>query len=195
MYNSSYDFLSNISEIMQDNSSKIVLINFLNKINEFQLKDIKYNGIEKFQSIVEYDFYLINLIGITNSNEKKEMFIKIIKKGKIKESLFCICDLIYEKFFNNNAKEILEKKRKITIIEEENIKHLNKVFVNIFGENLNQENINIEINFIEISKIIEHLKNKKINKKGWEEYIGINLNDIIIIGVKNKYWFIGNNLV
>lgn len=159
---------------------------FINKCLNLDLKEIRFNEIERFQSIVEYDFYLINLIGITSANIKKDIFIKIIKKGKIKESLFCICDLAYEKYFNS-TKEILKKPKKVTIIEEENIKFENKVFLNLFEENFNHREVNIEINFVEISKILEQTKNKNLLKKGWEKYIEINPKDIIIVGVKNKY--------
>ncbi len=159
---------------------------FINKCLNLDLKEIRFNEIERFQSIVEYDFYLINLIGITSTNIKKDIFIKIIKKGKIKESLFCICDLAYEKYFNS-TKEILKKPKKVTIIEEENIKFENKVFLNLFEENFNHREVNIEINFVEISKILEQTKNKNLLKKGWEKYIEINPKDIIIVGVKNKY--------
>ena len=57
---------------------------------------------------------------------------------------------------------------------------------------MRQEKTRIEINFIEISKIIDYVKNKK---KGWKKCIAVNPMDIIIVGVKNKYWFIKNNLL
>ncbi len=170
---------------MKNNDEKKFLIKFFNRINKFELKDISYKGIERFQSIVEYDFYVINLVGTTTLNEKKYIFIKIIKKGKIKESLFCICDLIYEKYFNNNTKEaIMNKPKRVTIIEKENSESMNKVFLKFLVDNLSQKEVNIEINFIEISKILEQTKNQNLLKKGWEKYIEINPKDIIIVGVK-----------
>lgn len=166
------------------------MINFLNEVTELKLKDIIFDDIEKFQAIIEYDFYLINLIGITTTDSKEKIFIKIIKKGKIKESLFCICDLAYEKYFNHDghSKEDFKKPKKISILEEkENVKHINKVSVNLFENNLNQEKANIKIYFVEISKIIEQSKSIKINWKGWNRYIDINPKDILIVGVKNKH--------
>lgn len=71
---------------------------------------------------------------------------------------------------------------KINIIEYK--QNSNKVFVNLFEENLNQEKINMEIYFIEISKLMEQYKN---NLKGWKKYIELNQNDILVIGIKNKY--------
>lgn len=161
---------------------------FLSEIIQIDLKDIIFKGIEKFNSIVEYDFYLAHIIGIAPDNSRQEIFIKRIKKGKIKESLFCICDLFYEKYLNENnyLKENLKKSRKITILEnkEENLNQESKVLVNLFEDDLIQEKVNIEISFIEISKIIEQYKNKL---KGWKKYIEIYQNDILIVGVKNKH--------
>lgn len=71
---------------------------------------------------------------------------------------------------------------KINIIEYK--QNSNKVFVNLFEENLNQEKINMEIYFIEISKLMKQYKN---NLKGWKKYIELNQNDILVIGIKNKY--------
>ena len=185
--NSSYDLSMNIIKTLQDNDIKNILIKFINKVTDLELKDIIFSGIERFKSIVEYDFYIINLVGIIGKNKTKNMFIKIIKKGKIKESLFCICDLAYEKYFNvyKAPKEKVIKSKKITIFEDESTKHFNKVVVNLVEPNLNKKKLNIEIYFIEISKILEQTNN--IKKKGWEKYIDINPMDIIIVGVKNKY--------
>ena len=160
---------------------------FLSRIIQIDLKDIIFTGIEKFKTIVEYDFYLVHFIGITTKNLKQQIFIKSIKKGKIKESLFCICDLFYEKYLsqNNYLEKNFKKPKKITILEnKENSEQENKVLVNLFEENLNQEKISIEIYFIEISKLMEQYKNKW---KGWKKYIDLNQNDILVVGIKNKH--------
>ncbi len=163
------------------------MLNFLNELTGLNLKDIAFEKIEKLQGIAEYDFYLINLIGLTDNGLKEKIFIKTIKKGKIKESLFCICDLAYEKYFNNNySKEKLNKQKKISILEEnENIKHINKVSVKLFEDNFNKEKANLKIYFVEISKIMEQCKNSKNNWKGMKRYIEINPKNIIIVGVEN----------
>ncbi len=160
---------------------------FLSKIIQIDLKDIIFKGVEKFQSIVEYDFYLVEFVGISSTNFEQEIFIKKIKKGKIKESLFCICDLFYEKYLgdNNYLEKNLKKPKKITILENrESLDQDSRIFVNLFKDDLNQDKLNIEIYFIEISKLIEQNKNKL---KGWKKYIDLNQNDILVIGVKNKH--------
>ena len=51
------------------------------------IRMIYIQKIEKYKGISEYEFYLLNLIGITKSGEKQSIFIKSIKQGKIKESI------------------------------------------------------------------------------------------------------------
>lgn len=109
------------------------------------------------------------------------MFIKNIKQGKIKESLFCICDLAYEKYFTKKEQmSTTNKPRKISIVEKkENVKYINKVSVNLFEENLSKIKANIEIYFVEMSKIIEENQFKRKEKS-----IEIKPKDIIIIGME-----------
>ena len=149
---------------------------------QVDLEDICFKDIEVLQNIAEYEFYLINLEGKTN-NIKQELFIKIIKKGKIKESLFCICDLAYENYFSNiSSKEKIKGSQRITILEEkETIKDVNKVSVNLFEDVFTQKKYSIEINFTPISSIIE----KKL-WKGWNKYIDLNYEDILILGRKDS---------
>ncbi len=152
---------------------------------QIQLVDVIYNGIERLKGIAEYKFYLFKIVGITENNERKNIFIKVIQKGKIKESLFCICDLVYEEYYNN-TKDDIEKPKRITILEsKENTKYIKKVSVNLFEDTIKKEKfkVNLDINFVEISKLI---KQNKI-RKGWEKYIDINHENILLVGLENKY--------
>lgn len=176
--------------ILQNNDARNIMINFLNEITGLNLKEITFNSIEKFQDIVEYDFYLVNLIGVSKNGLEEPIFIKNIRKGKIKESLFCICDLAYEKYFqdDNDSKDNFKKRKKISILEEkENVNYINKISVKLFEDNFSKEKANLKIYFAEISKMIEQSENKKITWKGMKKYIELNPKDIIIVGVENKH--------
>ena len=185
--NSSYEFINVFLAILQHDEARKIVLHFLNKITGLKLKEITFQSIEKFQGIIEYDFYLINLIGRTENGLDEPIFIKTIQKGKIKESLFCICDLAYEKYFNQ-SKEKYNGLKKISIFEEkENMKYINQVSVKLFENNFNREKANLKIYFVEISKMIEQNANKKITWKGMERYIELNPKDIIIVGVENNH--------
>ena len=156
---------------MQNNDKQKIITNILNKTLGLDLEQVKFKNIEKYTGISEYDFYLINLIGITKKGKEKEIFIKSIK---IKESLFCICDLTYEKYYEEKSKKL----KKISIIEtNENLKNISKVSVKLFEDNLNFERANIEIYFIEMSEFLKNIKERIEN-------IEISPKDIIIIGVE-----------
>ena len=149
------------------------MIKYLNKIINTNLEKLVFETIEKYPGVSEYEFYLINFNGINKNGEKQRIFIRIIKQGKIKESLFCICDLAYEKY--------LKKLKKISISEtNEKSKNINKVSVKLFEDDLERVKANMEIYFIEMSKIFSK---QKIRER--IENIEIDQNDIIIIGVEN----------
>ena len=149
------------------------MIKYLNQIININLEKLEFENIEQYHGVSEYKFYLINFNGINKNGEKQRIFIRIIKQGKIKESLFCICDLAYEKY--------LKKIKKISISEtNEKSKNINKVSVKLFEDDLNRVKANMEIYFIEMSKIFSK---QKIRER--IENIEIDQNDIIIIGVEN----------
>lgn len=181
MIDSSYNNLKSFISTIEQKETKKSLIGFLNKIAGINLYDICFDNIEILQSIAEYEFYLVDLIGVDYSNEKKDIFLKIIKKGKIKESLFCICDLLYEKYLRKTEKDNeLKQQKKITILEEkERYQKLKKVSVNFIKNSIDKRNTKVEIYFVDIEKIIE--KNK--NKKGWEKYLETNRKNILILGI------------
>ena len=180
---SSYDNTTNIIKMLKNNTTKKIIISFLNEVTNLELKDVIFDGIEKFKTIVEYNFYIINLIGITKYNKKKKIFLKSIKKGKIKESLFCICDLAYEKCFDNkNSKENIKDIKRITILEEkEKKKNIHKVSVNLFQNNSKERQEYIEIYFIEINQFLKINQNKERKEKSIE----MNVKDILILGIKS----------
>jgi hypothetical protein len=159
------------------NDDDKIIIKLIQEITKIELEQIHFEKIEKYQGISEYDFYLIKLKGITKEGEMKNILLKSIKPGKIKESLFCICDLAYEKNLNNKAKKI----KKISITEErESLKNINIVSVKLFEEDLNIVKSSIKIYFIEMSVII---KNKILKERMGK--VEINPKDIMIIGVEN----------
>lgn len=132
---------------------------------------------------------------MTENGLNEPIFIKTIQKGKIKESLFCICDLAYEKYFNHSGDKVKSLK-KISIFEEkQDVKYRNEVSVKLFEDNFSKEKANLKIYFVEISKMIEQSENKKITWKGMERYIELNPKDIIIVGVENNHWFMTKNLL
>ncbi len=164
---------------MQNDDEKENLICLLNDYTEENIKEIYFDNIIYFKNIEEYCFYIINFIAINGNNQKMNIFLKEVKKGKIKESVFCICDEFYTRYCKNtNTKNILELQKKIKIIEErKTAREINKVSIHFFDENRYSSKAKLEISFVDISKII---KNKK---KGWVKYLETSQDTILLIGV------------
>ena len=78
-------------------------------------------------------------------------------------------------------KNIQEDSRKYLLENRSNKKNISEVYVKLFEDNLKKIKVNIEIYFIEMSKIIN-----KDNKKGRIKNIEIEPNDIIILGTEHK---------
>ncbi len=69
---------------MQNNDKQKIITNILNETLNLKLEKINFEKIEKYKGISEYEFYLLNLIGITKSGKKTINFYKKYKTGKNK---------------------------------------------------------------------------------------------------------------
>ena len=179
----SYENSELLQNIIKDEKNKKIVIELLEIIIKKEIEDIEYKKVEKFQTISEYDFSLIKVIGKFKNEEKNEIYLRLIKGGKIKETVFCYWSLIYEEYI----KKIAEPKKipkKVTIAEKGNEeKYQNKIFLSLEQEAKNE--YNLEINFIEIWKFINEHKNKKNELEKWCEFIDETKESILFVGLKN----------
>ena len=160
----------NDSIILSENNIKKII----EKIFKKEIIEIKIQGIEHFESIIEYNFSLIKAKIVYIDNTKEELYLRIIKGGKIKESIFCFWSFLYEeyqektKFKNDN----IVQKAIITQFESE--KNISSLLLTIDSK----LNYCAEINLVELKKYFD--------KERWEEDLEISFNDILFIGIK-KY--------
>ena len=160
----------NDSIILSENNIKKII----EKIFKKEIIEIKIQGIEHFESIIEYNFSLIKAKIVYKDNTKEELYLRIIKGGKIKESIFCFWSFLYEeyqektKFKNDN----IVQKAIITQVESE--KNISSLLLTIDSK----LNYCAEINLVELKKYFD--------KERWEEDLEISFNDILFIGIK-KY--------
>ena len=98
--------------------SKGNIIKLLEQILKSSIKDIEFEGTEEFNDVTKYDFSLSKAKVIYHTGKKDEIFLKMIKGGKIKESIFCYWSLLYDEFLksNQNNEEDVVKKAIITQI-------------------------------------------------------------------------------
>lgn len=78
------------------NEEKEVLKNLLSNVLNLNIEDIQYENNIHLNDISEYEFELVKVIITLKTNEKMEMYLRMVKNSKIKESIFCYWCAIYE---------------------------------------------------------------------------------------------------
>lgn len=177
---------SNIfKELLEGKKKKQMLINLITNIIDLKIKDIKYESIRKFENISEYEFSATKTICELENSDSIDVYLKIIKKDKIKESIFCYWCLLYEQ----ELREYKEKITMSTIINKVQIsevgmeRYKNSVFLQIQNNKTDILKYGTEVHFIDLKNYVENNKNEQ-NKLGeWLKYLEENNNDILMIGV------------
>ena len=122
----------------------------------------------KLKNMSEYNFEVFKLKVVLQSKEEIEMYLKLVKKTKIKESVFCYWCLLYEEEILNNQKEIKPNNytNKVLISELEKKKYYQSIFLKIDNNISKLIERGTEINFVDVKKYI-------IEKKLEKEYLEI----------------------
>ena len=165
-------------EILKKNKQNIQEL--LEEIMHQPIIDIKFLGIENFDSIIEYKFSLFKMILIYKDSRQEQIYIKIIKAGKIKESIFCYWSFIYEEYYKKNKQKSNNNMHKKTIISQNTV---NENDINITLKSENVLDYSAEISLVELYNFAE--KNiKNLNTERWLEELEIKDDEILFIGKK-----------
>lgn len=147
-----------------------------------------------------YDFCVIKLkIYFTNNNQREEFsgeqtneeadfYIKTIRKDRIKESIFCYWNLLYdEKFKSYEESEFTSIISKVKITETENESYKHSVLLEILD---NKWGILEHGTTIHLVKIAKYLYDKTIKKSNltaeWKKYVEADNEDVLLIGIVHK---------
>lgn len=155
--------------------SKENIKKLLEAILEKEIININIEEIEHFENIIEYDFSLLKAKIKYRDDNKEEVYLRLIKGGKIKESIFCFWSILYEEYLQERKKDTenaIQKAIITQIISKESISSL----VLTIDSKLNYC---AEINLVELKKFLE-----KNQKERWLGSLEINDNDILFIGKK-----------
>ena len=122
----------------------------------------------KLKNMSEYNFEVFKLKVVLQSKKEIEMYLKLVKKTKIKESVFCYWCLLYEEEILNNQKEMKSNNytNKVLISELEKKKYYQSIFLRIDNNISKLIENGTEINFVDVKKYI-------IEKKLEKEYLEI----------------------
>ncbi len=148
----------------------------LEKILKNIIIEIRIEGVEHFDSIVEYDFSLIKANIVYSDNKEDELYIRIIKGGKIKESIFCFWSCLYEDYIKNKNDKFENTVQKALITQIASEENISNILLTIDSK----LNYCAEITLVELKNYFE----KKENGERWVEDLEIKDNDILFIAKK-----------
>lgn len=174
-----------LKNLIESEDNKI-LKQILNDILKLNIKEIKYNKNIQLSNISEYEFELVKVNAILESGEDVEMYLKMIKNTRIKESIFCYWCSIYEeelmKVKESDNIDILINK--VLISELDKTKYQKRIFLTIEENKTQILETGTEVNFIEISDYINEQKNEKNQFEKLYEYFEEQSEDVLLVGIK-----------
>lgn len=169
-----------------ESENKDIIKDILNKVLKLEIKEIKYDKNLQLSNISEYEFELIKVKAILDSKEEVEMYLKMIKNTRIKESIFCYWCSIYEEELMK-AKELENIDifiNKVLISELDKTKYQQRIFLTIENNRTHILETGTEVNFIEILDYIKEQKDEMNNYEKILEYFDEQSDDVLLVGIK-----------
>ena len=169
-----------------ESENKNIIKEILNNVLELEIKEIEYDKNLQLDNISEYEFELIKVKAILESEEEVEMYLKMIKNSRIKESIFCYWCSIYEEELMK-AKELENMDifiNKVLISELDKTKYQQRIFLTIENNRTHILETGTEVNFLEILDYIKEQKDEKNKYEKLYEYFDEQSDDVLLVGIK-----------
>lgn len=160
----------------------------LNNVLHLNIKEIKYDKNLKLSNISEYEFELIKVKAMLETDEEIEIYLKIIKNSRIKESIFCYWCTIYEEELMK-AKELDNMDviiNKVAISELKKSRYQESIFLTIENNKTPILETGTEVSFIEIRDYIEDHREKNTELEKLYKYFEKESNDVLLVGIKMR---------
>ena len=174
-----------LNELIEGEDNQ-TFIQILNEVLHLEIKEIKCEKNIQLSNMSEYEFELVKVKSILESKEEVEMYLKMIKNTRIKESIFCYWCSIYEEELMK-AKELENIDifiNKVLISELEKTKYQNRIFLTIENNRTQILETGTEVNFIEILNYIEEQKSEKNQYEKLFNYFDKQSDDVLLVGIK-----------
>lgn len=116
------------------------------------------------------------------------MYLRMVKKSKIKESIFCYWCSIYEEELLKNTEENRTEAtiNKVLISELNKRKYYQSIFLEIENNRRGILETGTEVNFLDIVSYIKDYKNKSNQYEKLLKYFDENDENVLLIGIKMK---------
>ncbi len=176
-----------LKQLVESNENSI-LKDVLNNVLKLKIKKIRYDKNLQLGNISEYEFELIKVKALLETDEEIEIYLKIIKNSRIKESIFCYWCTIYEE-------ELMQTKdlgdvdviiNKVAISELKKSRYQESIFLTIENNRTPILESGTEVSFIEIRDYIEDKKDEYNELEKLYEYFDRASNDVLLVGIKMK---------
>ena len=173
-----------LKQLLQD-KEKEILKDLLSNVLNFEIKNIKYDKNIQLSDISEYEFELVKAI-ITLETEEIEIYLRVVKNSKIKESIFCYwCSIYEEEMQKLQIKENIINK--VLISELTKTKYKQSIFLEIENNKVPILETGTEVIFFEIDKYINEYKNDINKYQELNKYFKENAeDDVLLIGIKTN---------
>lgn len=174
-----------LKELVESEDNQIIK-EIINEVLLLDIKEIQYDKNIQLSNISEYEFELVKVKAILESDEEVEMYLKMIKNTRIKESIFCYWCSIYEEELMK-AKELEDIDifiNKVLISELNETKYQKRIFLTIEDNKTKILETGTEVNFLEISDYIEEQKNEKNQYERLFKYFDKQSDDVLLVGIK-----------
>lgn len=174
-----------LKQLVESEDNKI-LKQIFKDILKLNIKEIKYNKNIQLSNISEYEFELVKVNAILESGEDVEMYLKMIKNTRIKESIFCYWCSIYEEELMKakEADNIDVLINKVLISELDKTKYQKRIFLTIEENKTQILETGTEVNFLEITDYINEQKNETNQFEKLYEYFEKQSEDVLLVGIK-----------
>ena len=179
--------VAKIKALMECDENHIIK-QVLNNVLHLNIKEIKYDKNLKLSNISEYEFELIKVKAMLETDEEIEIYLKIIKNSRIKESIFCYWCTIYEE-------ELMKEKEldnmdviinKVAISELKKSRYQESIFLTIENNRTHILETGTEVSFIEIRDYIEDHREKNTELEKLYKYFEKESNDVLLVGIKMR---------
>lgn len=191
----SYENSNMLKDIFRYKKNLPMISDLVSNILNIKIKDIEFKEIIEFKTISEYKFSVVKTSCDIGMKDKVDVYLKIIKNNKIKESLFCYWCLLYEEKVKK-SKNMTSIQNKVTISEVGMEKFKNSIFLKIENNTSKVLENGVKVYFVDFLKYINNYKGDNNSLGKWNKYIDKDSNDVLMIGViLNKDMKIKNKIV
>ena len=85
-----------LEDIFRDKNNSLMINDLVSNVLGIEVVKIEFDCMKKFETISEYNFSCLKTKCDFGMEESVDLYFKIIKNNRIKESLFCYWCLLYE---------------------------------------------------------------------------------------------------